>query len=288
MLVNNMGNVLCFGEVLWDNLPEGRRVGGAPLNVCYHLNKQGVASQIVSQVGHDINGKELLAAVVELGVDVSYLDQSADHPTSTVEVHVGEEGKVSYEIVEHVAWDFIEYNTQVAKSIEQADAFVFGSLAARDTLSRETLLRYLSHAACPVFDINLRQPFYASEFILELLSKCKILKINDDELVLLAGWIDIDPAGEDAIIAQLFVLYPGIEEVILTKGAKGASYFDRNQKIDIAAVAIKVKDTVGSGDSFLAAFLASKIQGKSVKEALEKAVSLSAFVATHAGACPAY
>lgn len=281
-------NVTCFGEVLMDNFPDGRRIGGAPLNVCYHLNKNGIQSRIVSQVGEDAIGDELFKGIEGLGVDTSYIMKTDRFNTSTVEVHIDADDKVSYEIVEPVAWDGLEYDDGVALAIEQSAAFVFGSLAARSKVTRDTLFKYLYHANWSVFDVNIRPPFYSKEVIWELMGKCRTLKVNKDELEIITAWLsDVKLSiteGLDAILDH----FSNIQEILLTMGAQGAIYKGRKELISLPAKRVEVKDTVGSGDSFLAAFLAKKIQGATIRDALEHAVAVSAYVATQHGACPGY
>lgn len=285
--MNKNINVVCYGEILWDNMPDQRRVGGAPLNVCYHLIKNGIKSQIVSQVGDDTDGQDLMEAMESMGVDTSYV-RTSQYPTSRVEVTILADGSADYEIVEHVAWDHIDVDDTVTARIQDADAFVFGSLSARNPLSRQTLFTYLAHTRCAVFDINLRPPFYDRELVLDLIENCHILKINNKELEVLAAWIGFNASSEDGMLENLLQLFPNVQEILLTKGAQGARYYGRENDIVVPAPHIKLVDTVGSGDSFLAAFLAQKLQGKTIQEAMAYAVSLSAYIATQSGACPTY
>ncbi len=286
--MSNNKKVICFGEVLWDNLPTGRKIGGAPLNVCYHLLKEGVENRIISQVGDDANGKDLLEGVKEWGVDMRYCKIVPGHPTSTVEVHLLDNNKVMYEIVEQVAWDYIEVDPEVVEDIKSADVFVYGSLVARHTVSRATLLHYLEYAKWPVFDVNLREPFYSEDRILQLLSYCKTLKVNEDEIEIIAAWINQKDKNEREILICLFDRFTQLEEVIITKGAQGVAYHSRQTEMHLPAIPVKVADTVGSGDAFLAAFIAGKLLGDPVDESLNKAIALSAFVATQKGGTPPY
>lgn len=281
-------NVVCYGEILWDNMPDQRRVGGAPLNVCYHLIKNGIQSQIVSQVGKDADGLELMNAMATMGIDTSYVRGTKQYPTSRVDVTILADGSADYEIVEHVAWDHVDVDDTVSARIQAADAFVFGSLSARSPLSQKTLFTYLGHTRCAVFDVNLRSPFYSKELILELARRCRLLKVNKEELDLLVDWIGMGKSSEDSKLQSVFETFPEISEILLTKGALGARYHSRELDITVPAPKINPVDTVGSGDSFLAMFLAQKLQGKKIEEALNSAVLLSAYVATQPGACPEY
>jgi len=280
--------VICFGEILWDLLPEGARIGGAPLNVCYHLNRAGIKSSIVSKIGQDEFGRQLLTELNDLAVNVGYLIQSNVYPTSTVEVSLDKNGTPTYSIVENVAWDYIEYDSNVAAEITEADAFVFGSLVARNTVSYATLLRYLDSSKYNVMDINLRAPFYSKERIFSLLNYVNLLKINDEEIEILRKWLEIDYSDEEVVCQYLIDKFPKLKEIILTKGSKGAFYFSSVDRDSIGVYEVKVKDTIGAGDSFLAGFLAKRLTGGSVKEALDQAALISAFIASTSGANPIY
>lgn len=280
--------VVCFGEVLWDSLIDGRRLGGAPLNVCYHLMKMGVPSTIITQIGDDQNGEDIINEFDRLQISKTHCQVSDRYPTSTVEVHLGENNKVNYEIVEKVAWDYISYSKQISDLVEGSAAFVFGSLVVRSSVSRETLMRLIDKSSYRVFDVNLRKPFYDRDTLLILMSKANLLKLNEDELEVIGNWLSLDVVDEDTILSDIMNRFESIAEILLTKGAEGAVYYSREQKISVPAYKITVKDTVGSGDSFLAAFIAKRLLGQSVEEALHAAVLLSAYVARRNGACPIY
>lgn len=280
--------VICFGEVLWDLLPQGAQIGGAPLNVCYHLNQLGIDSKIISQVGNDELGRALLDGIQKLGIDSSYCSITEDHPTSSVTVDLDNHGKATYTIVENVAWDFIPFKESIADQIKESDVFIFGSLVIRNQCSLDTLKSYLVSAKYVVMDINLRDPFYQKDLILDILKSVNCLKINDDELELLGKWMSITSSIEGDYVKAILDSYPEMKDVILTKGELGASYFSRNETYSVKAYKVNVVDTVGAGDSFLAAFLASRISGKSIIESLESASVLSAYVASQIGACPYY
>ena len=288
MLSQKKKHVICFGEVLMDNLLQGRRIGGAPLNVCYHLNKNGLFATIVSQVGNDALGGELIAGIAAHGIDTTFVAMTMVLPSSSVEVTIDQNGIIDYDIVHPVAWDALAYSQRAADLTADAGAFVHGSLVARDPTSRRTLYRYLEKSTWPVFDINLRPPYVDSAVTLNLISKCKTLKVNADELSIIRGWlVDNELADSDAM-ELLLDRFPNIEEILLTRGSQGAVYRDRSQEISKPAKKIIVKDTVGSGDAFLAGFLARRFQGASAEEALVHAINLSALVAAAHGACPDY
>ncbi|MGN6418086.1 MAG: carbohydrate kinase family protein [Pseudobacter sp.] len=285
-MMNNI-SVVCFGEILWDNLPEGRRLGGAPLNVCYHLTKSGIDSSIISQVGNDQNGKDIIGELYKLRISATYCNISDQKPTSTVEVHtVGQQ--VSYEIVENVAWDFIEWNPGLEQLVKNADALVFGSLATRSEVSRSTLFRLMEVSRFRVFDMNLRSPFYQKEEIYLLLEKANLLKLNEEELGIIMQWLGVNEKNKREQLQFIIQRFPNIREIILTLGADGSVYSSEAAFIEQQAHKVQVKDTVGSGDSFLAAFLSKKLKGRNVEESLQSASLLSGFIATQHGACPVY
>lgn len=280
--------VVCFGEILWDNLREGRRLGGAPLNVCYHLTKMGISSIFISKVGNDSNGAAIRQELQKLGIDGHFCLTSTSMPTSTVEVRLTGKQKVTYDIVENVAWDAIDLTGDIEELVRASEGFVYGSLVARSAVSRTTLLRLLQVAKYRVFDLNLRAPFYNKDLILELMSHSHLLKLNEDELVILCDWMQIDKKEVLDQLSDLLTRFENIEEILFTRGECGSVYYSRQMYEIVDAVKVKVQDTIGSGDSFLAAFLAYKFQGKQIDDALRQAALLSGFVATQRGACPEY
>lgn len=286
--MENKKTVVCFGEVLWDILDNNKLIGGAPLNVCYHLSKQGMDSKMISQVGVDIDGIELEQGIEKLGVNTSLISKSEIHPTSKVLVNISENGKVGYQIVENVAWDFMLFDEQIAIEISLTDCFVYGSLATRNAVSGNTLLKYLQYATWKVLDLNLRHPYYNKDIVHKLLSTCHTLKINDEELTTIASLLSLKNEMQQELMAEILHVFSNIKEIILTKGADGAVYHSREETIDVPGMKVNVVDTVGSGDSFLAAYIASRLNHKPTIECLQNAISLSAFIATRQGACPVY
>lgn len=280
--------VICFGEILWDNLKEGRRLGGAPLNVCYHLNKMGVKSTFISKLGNDGDGAAIRQELKRMGIDDRFCFTSDDMPTSTVEVKLSATHEVTYEILQNVAWDAIGLTKEMEDLVKAAAGFVYGSLVARSEVSRKTLLTLLPFAKYRVLDLNLRSPFYSQPLIEELLSYAHLLKLNEDELRKVSCWLGVKQ--EDTFIRLNAVMqsFPDIAEILFTRGENGAIYFSREKNASVEALKVNVQDTVGSGDSFLAAFLAGKFQGISIPDALRQAALLSGFVATQKGACPEY
>ncbi|MBQ6247749.1 MAG: carbohydrate kinase [Kiritimatiellae bacterium] len=273
-----------LGEVLWDMLPDGRQCGGAPANVIYHASKLGAQGLVVSAVGADADGNDLLAFLEGKGIDCSLVARN-DLPTGTVTVTL-ENGMPSYVIHHPAAWDAIPYTDAIDAVVPRLSAVVFGSLAQRDGRSRETLFRVLRHPslhALKFFDINLRQNFYSREIIAESLEVADVLKLNDEECDVLAELFDLphDQRGAVAALAERFKL----SHVILTLGAKGSMLYDGAAFAEYpVAPCEKLVDTVGCGDAFLAAWCVAFLAGKGADAAMREATELSAYVAGHKGA----
>ena len=284
---NLQHQVICFGEVLWDNLPSGKKPGGAPMNVAYHLKKLGISSALISRVGNDQDGDNLLKVIKELDLSVELCQIDKQHKTSLVEVVITPDHEVKYDIVFPVAWDFIEYDPQLESILREADVFVFGSLVSRSEVSRTTLDYILDHVAYKVFDVNLREPHYEKEQIAYFLHKTDLLKLNIHEIDLISGWFGNSSANEAEKVHLLQNSF-NIKEVIVTKGSKGASYYSTEIQYHYPAYKVEVQDTVGSGDSFLAAFLSKKLSGEYLESTLDFAVAVGAFITMQEGACPQY
>lgn len=280
-------SVVCFGEILWDNLPNGKRPGGAPMNVAYHLHKLGLQSHLISSIGNDRAGNELVDFLDGIGVDTHWIQTNDKHETSQVLASVNEENEVSYEIVAPVAWDYIKWEEGMEELIRESDAFVFGSLASRNEISRSTLLKMLSYANYKVFDVNLRAPHYSPKLLSDLLRQADMVKINSAELHIIAEWSNISYSRELDVIEEIFSKF-GMKEILITKGSKGATYYSRSLTYEYPAYSISVADTIGSGDSFLAAFLAMKLANEPLEFTLDYAVAMGAFITSQSGACPEY
>jgi fructokinase len=277
--------VVCFGEMLWDMLPTGQQPGGAPMNVAVHLHNFGVPTQLISRLGDDDLGKELLAFVESKGLSTEFVQHGRTHLTGVVKANVDDSQEVVYKILQPVAWDYIEYTPELSAAAEAAEAFVFGSLAARSPATRETLYRLLQHARLKVFDVNLRAPHYSRDVVTYLLQQANIVKLNHHELDELMGWFGASPAEETALewLANRFQL----EAVCLTKGEKGAALWTGQRLYRTPGTAVTVQDTIGSGDAFLAAFLKGWLANQPPVDYLTFACAAGALVATYRGATPA-
>ena len=311
--------VVGIGELLWDMLPSGKQLGGAPANFAYHVSRLGLDGLVVSAVGDDPLGDEALASLRERGLGC--LVARTGRPTGTVLVSLDAAGVPQYEIKTGVAWDNIPFTAELAEVAASARAVCFGSLAQRSPVSRETIYRFLDTvpAEClKVFDINLRQHFYSREVLTESLRRADILKINDEELLTLATLFGLrlssdhsvptvpDPTPPAPASIPLSPVQPkvpsafdplvelgekvrkeySLQMVVLTCGAVGSYVFSREGVSYLDTPKVGVVDTVGAGDSFTAAFVAGLLQGRSVAEAHRSAVDVAAFVCTRPGAMP--
>ncbi len=278
--------VVCFGEVLWDILPSGAVPGGAPMNVAYHLHKQNKNPALITKIGIDEAGKRLIDIFSGQGVCTDYFQVDYINETGIVYAKPNSDNEVLYDIVMPVAWDYISPEEGLSSLVENATYFVFGSLAARNTVSRDTLFSLLESANNKVLDINLRAPHYNKQLVTDLLEQADFLKMNQAELELITGWFADYSTLEDRMksISEKF----GIPSMVVTMGGDGALFYQQGEIIAHKGFTIEVVDTVGSGDAFLAGLLSKLLDGGEPAEALDFASRLGAFIATQRGACPEY
>ena len=280
--------VVGMGEALWDVLPEGKKIGGAPANFAYHVSQFGLPSCVVSAVGDDDLGREIIENFTAKGLKQLIAD--VPYPTGTVQVEIDQSGVPQYEIKENVAWDNIPYTERLESLAERTTAVCFGSLAQRNVVSRNTINRFLDVVSrneenLIVFDVNLRQGFYNKEILCNSMKRCNILKINDEELVTVSrmfGYPGIDLQDKCWILLGKY----NLKMLILTCGINGSYVFTPGNVSFQPTPKVEVADTVGAGDSFTAAFISSVLKGKSVSEAHSLAVRTYAFVCTEKGAMP--
>lgn len=280
--------VVGMGEALWDVLPEGKKIGGAPANFAYHVSQFGFPGCVVSAVGDDPLGNEIVSNFTSKGLIQEIA--RVPYPTGTVQIEIDQTGVPQYDIKENVAWDNIPFTPELEKLARNTRAVCFGSLAQRNVVSRETINSFLD--ALPkggdtlvVFDVNLRQGFYNKEILCESMKRCNILKINDEELVTVSrmfGYPGIDLHDKCWLLLGKY----NLKMLILTCGINGSYVFTPGSVTFQPTPKVEVADTVGAGDSFTAAFISSILKGKSVAEAHTIAVRTSAFVCTKAGAMP--
>lgn len=280
--------IVGIGEALWDVLPEGKKIGGAPANFAYHVSQFGLQSCIVSAVGDDALGKEILDNFREK--NLNHIVETVPYPTGTVQVELDPNGVPQYDIKENVAWDNIPFTPQLEELAHRTRAICYGSLAQRNVVTRQTINRFID--AMPkdqenliVFDVNLRQRFYTKEILDESMKRCNVLKINDEELVTISrmlGYPGTDLQSKCWILLGRYDL----KMLILTCGVNGSYIFTSGNMSYLATPQVEVADTVGAGDSFTATFTSSIIKGLPVAEAHRRAVEVSAFVCTQHGAMP--
>ncbi len=277
-MINMKKIIIGLGEILWDVFPERKILGGAPANFAYYVSQFGFNGYVISAVGDDILGKNILNSLEEKSLN--YLIETTSFPTGIVQVTLSGEGIPNYEICENVAWDNIPFTEHTQKLANKASAVCFGSLAQRSKTSRETIRKFL--LATPpdclrVCDINLRQHFYDQNVIEESLEICNVLKMNEDELEILADMIKLDVINDIEFCKQLLKKFH-LEIIILTKGTEGSYIFTKNDMSFQSTPKVQVADTVGAGDSFTAAFVSAFLSDKSIKESHRIAVEVSAFV----------
>jgi fructokinase len=279
--------IVGLGEALWDVLPEGKKLGGAPANFAYHAGQFGLDTIAISALGEDALAEETIDALKEH--NLNYLMPRVPYPTGTVQVTLAEGGIPTYDIKEGVAWDNIPYTDEMAEIARQARAVCFGSLAQRNKVSRENIRQFLADtpADClKICDINLRQQFYSKEILEDSFKLCNILKINDEELVVVNRMFGYDGLDMRQTCEKMVQDY-GLKMLVLTCGTNGSYVFTDDGLTSFQDTPkVTVADTVGAGDSFTGSFCACIINGKPVQEAHKIAVKVSAFVCTQNGAMP--
>ena len=279
--------VVGIGEALWDLLPAGRQMGGAPTNFAYHARALGAEAQLITRVGNDDLGRELVDRLKKLGVPTDCVEVDAEKPTGTVTVTVEHDGQPRFIIHEGVAWDNLTGESAARIAVSQADAICFGTLGQRLEPARSTILslvRATPATALRIFDINLRQHFYSQSIIEESLRLANVLKVNDTELPRLAEMFSLT-GGERAQIAQLAARNK-LSVVAYTRGERGSLLFVEGQWSDHPGVRAKVVDTVGAGDAFTAAMALGLLGGWDVDAIHQRASEVAAYVASFAGATP--
>ena len=278
--------VIGIGEALWDMLPEGKKLGGAPANFAYHASQFGLEGMAVSAIGQDALGEEIVESLEAHHLPY-HLDR-VEYPTGTVQVTLDQQGVPQYEIKTDVAWDNIPYTKELAALAADCKAVCFGSLAQRNAVSRESIGLFLDAVpqdCLKVFDINLRQDFYTKEVLEASFHRCNILKINDEELVVISRLFELPGLSLEEKCRSLIKTY-NLQMLILTCGVNGSYVFYEGGLSFLDTPKVKVADTVGAGDSFTGAFVGSLLGGKTVPEAHQTAVRVSAYVCTQSGAMP--
>jgi fructokinase len=279
--------VVGFGEVLWDMLRGGAQFGGAPANFACHAAMLGAEAVVVSQVGDDELGERAIAALHRKGVETQQVVRCREYPTGTVQVELDETGSPRFEIAEDVAWDHIPWSDDLEELARRADAVCFGTLAQRGETSRRTIRRFLASTGpdcLRILDVNLRRPFYDGQVVLDSLLLAESLKLNEEELPVVASMCGLSGTGQDAL-EELRDRYD-LRLVALTRGARGARLLARGRTADCAGEPVVVKDTVGAGDAFTAAMALGWLGRRDLDAVCRHACRVAEFVCTQAGATP--
>ena len=282
--------VICFGEMLWDCFPDGEFPGGAPMNVALNLKQLGLDVEMISRLGNDAHGEKLKAFLNTYDLPLLLVQEDAEYLTGKVLVDDSDKENIKYDIVAPAAWDFIELTSSNQDAIAKADALIFGSLGVRNDVSWKTLYHLVHQPLLTVFDINLRAPYIDFYKIDSLLGYTDILKINEDELEILADFFELKQKGEGlakALCDYLVEEYP-IETICITHGSRGAMVYKDGKISAHTGYKVQVEDTVGAGDAFLSGFVKMYLEGKNLKDTLDFASKLGAFVATQKGGTPKY
>jgi fructokinase len=277
--------ICSFGEVLWDMLPSGKLPGGAPMNVAAHLQNLGINAAMISRVGDDALGEEIKAFMAGNNCSTAWVQTDTTHGTGVVQVTLSETNQASYDIVHPISWDFIAPSPLLNDLVAKASAFIYGTLACRDKVARTTLLGLLGYAQLKVYDVNFRAPHYERNIVELLLFKANIVKMNDEELDIIGAWYGLGDAQMADKMRAIKTKF-GLTMLVVTEGANGASLLDGTGFYKSNGYAVKVQDTIGSGDSFLAGLLKNYFEGNAPEKMLNYACALGALVATHKGANP--
>jgi len=281
-----MISVSCFGEILWDVFPSYRRIGGAPLNVALRMHSLGASVHMISRLGKDADGEEILKYLKEQGLSPDLIQRDAQYKTGTVDVHLDKTRTATYTINKPVAWDAIELTSEMKKAVITSDALIYGSLASRSPRSEETLKALLKEARFKVFDMNLRPPHYEMDRLIELMLAADLVKLNDEELYEIARHINLEG---NTITQKMINLSRWVSsEVIIcvTKGAEGAQLLHKGDMYSNSGYPVQVADTVGAGDSFLATLCFHLLNQAPPQHALDQACAMGSLVASKEGAIP--
>lgn len=281
-----MIRVSCFGEILWDNFPSYRRIGGAPLNVALRMHSLGASVRMISRLGQDVDGQDILTYIKDQGLSSDLIQIDPNHKTGTVDVHLDDTGTASYTINKPAAWDEIELIPEMKKVVSNSDVLIYGSLASRSPRSEETLKALLKEAQFKVFDMNLRPPHYSMDLMIELLREADLVKLNDEELDELVQHLSLEGTSIDQKMTLLSEWLPSDVTLCVTKGAEGAQLLLRDKMYVNQGYPVKVADTVGAGDSFLATLCFHILSDFPTQDALDRACAIGSLVASKEGAIP--
>jgi len=276
---------VAFGEVLWDVFSDQKKIGGAPLNVALRMKSLGAEVTMISSVGNDQDGQEIINWVKNSGLDTDTIMQSEDFPTGLVKVTLDKQGSASYEIAYPSAWDKIVLDDKARDSVAAADVLIYGSLVGRDEISRNALVELLAMDVYKVFDVNLRKPHYSYEILEQFMKPADCIKFNDDEIIEIAAALH-SPFKSLEENMQFIAEKTNAASICVTKGKDGALLLWKGKVYNNAGYPVEVADTVGAGDSFLASLITLLLTGKAPQEALDYACAIGALVAQSHGANP--
>ena len=276
---------VAFGEVLWDVFSDQKKIGGAPLNVALRMKSLGAEVTMISSVGNDQDGQEIINWVKKSGLDTDTIMQSQDFPTGLVKVTLDKQGAASYEIAYPSAWDKIVLDDKARDSVAAADVLIYGSLVGRDEISRNALVELLEMDVYKVFDVNLRKPHYSYEILEQFMKPADCIKFNDDEIIEIAAALQ-SPFKTLEENMQFIAEKTNAASICVTKGKDGALLLWKGKVYNNAGYPVEVADTVGAGDSFLASLITLLLTGKAPQEALDYACAIGALVAQSHGANP--
>lgn len=281
----NSFNAVCFGEVLWDIFPTHKKIGGAPLNVGLRMSSLGAVATIISRVGADNHGADIISFLNDNNVSSDLILIEEEYKTGVVNVMINEKGNASYDIMYPSSWDKITLTNEMIEKVSESDVFIFGSLICRDEISRLTLFSLLEKAKYKVFDVNLRTPYFTIEVINELMLKADFIKLNDEELWEISRKLE-SPYNSFEQNIKFIAKKSNTNQICVTKGAFGAVLYYNDKFYYNSGYFITVVDTVGAGDSFLATLIVRLLRGKSPQKSLNYACAVGALVAGHEGANP--
>ncbi len=278
-------DLVCFGELLWDMLPNGKVVGGAPFNIVNRADSLGLDAYIITSIGQDALGDELVAIVANKVNHTQFIQRHASLETSKVEITLSAKGEPNYNIVRPVAWDDIQLDQDVINLVTSSKAFAYSSLALRDERSRDTLFSLLPYASNKICDINLRTGNYEKSTIMQMVESADTLRMNETELEMLVNWLGYSTRSQkDQIIA--IQKHYNYNEVIATLGSEGAICYDGDSFFNQSVFTVIIKDTVGAGDGFLAAYITRKLKGDIIEDALRYACAIGSITASKSGGTP--
>ena len=280
-----MPKITAFGEILWDNLPTGKVLGGAPVNLLTHLAALGADCSVISRCGNDADGAALREAIRCKHVAIDFIQTDPQLATSQVLVQLNDEGCAHYDIVYPCAWDKIQAGEAAKTRVAQSDVFIFGSLSVRDAVSRQALAELLPHASFKIFDVNLRPPHYRLAHLSDMMRQADFIKLNDDELHEIATALGSPYRSIEQNI-RFIAEHTHTRQICVTLGKHGALYFCDGELFAHYGYRVTVADTVGAGDSFLAGFIHQYLQRKPPQEILAFACALGSLVASRHGATP--